>query len=727
MMSDIKEILKDLNNSLKEEEIQVKIGFSDYLERLAERPRYLLRDIFQLVHDMVLFYVPPGVDEFPDDPESVNYMEYNFDRMFLRGNETPYFADRLFGNRFMSLIESFDQVVDRNKIYIFEGPPGSGKSTFLKNFLHRLENYMKTEEGEIYDTTWKIEKALFSEEAGTNHNAILVTCPNHDPPILQIPKEHRKELLYSLISDEDFKVKLFTEKKYKWIFKDEPCTICSSLYEALMDRTESPLDVLNMVFPRRVHYSRRLGEGISVFNPGDVVLKEPVLNPAVQQSLDELFGDSNRVRYIHSEYARTNNGVYVVMDVKQHNKNRLLDLHGVVSDGIHKVESIEENINTLYMGLINPQDREFLDKNQALKDRINYIKMPYVLDYKTEVQIYTNNFGTRIRDSFLPHVLENFARVIIASRLNCESDALKEWIGNASKYSRFCDPHLLLLKMFIYAGIIPEWITDEDRRSFKAGIRRKILSEAEDEGFMGITGRESIRIFHDFFVYHSKMDKLINMQMILDFFNKNQELKERIPEKFLESLVDSYDYTILQQVKESLYFYNRARISKDIQNYIFAVNFDIGTVEKNTCTGQIVEVTEEFLHSIEDYLIGGKPKNTQREKFREEILQRYISNTATEIQLDGKKLSQSGLYKELLEMYNRNLKTNALDPFKESASFRNAIKEYNTRDFLSHDKKIRKDVTYLIHKLMNRYKYTENGAKEVCIYVIDRDIAGKFE
>jgi len=74
MMSDIKEILKDLNNSLKEEEIQVKIGFSDYLERLAERPRYLLRDIFQLVHDMVLFYVPPGVDEFPDDPESVNYM-----------------------------------------------------------------------------------------------------------------------------------------------------------------------------------------------------------------------------------------------------------------------------------------------------------------------------------------------------------------------------------------------------------------------------------------------------------------------------------------------------------------------------------------------------------------------------------------------------------------------------------------------------------------------------
>ena len=311
--------------------------------------------------------------------------------------------------------------------------------------------------------------------------------------------------------------------------------------------------------------------------------------------------------------------------MKQHNKNRLLDLHGIVSDGIHKVESIEENIKTLYMGLINPQDKEFMEDNQALKDRINYIKMPYVLDYKTEVQIYSNILGSRIRGNFLPQILEDFARVIIASRLNSESPALKEWIGDTGKYKQFCDPRLLLLKMYIYAGIIPEWIKDEDRRSFKAPIRRKILSEAENEGFEGITGRESIRIFHDFFVFYSRGEKLINMQMLQDFFNKYDEIRERIPERFLESLVDSYDYTILQQVKECLYFYNRNRISKDIQNYIFAMNFDIGAVEKNSYTNQTVEVTEEFLTGIEDYLMEGKPEDKDRLSFRNEIQQRYIS------------------------------------------------------------------------------------------------------
>ena len=735
-MADVDQILRQLDKDLLAEKQQIKISFEDYLARLAVNPRSLLRDIFQLVHDMVFYYVPPGIDEFPDDPESVKYMAWDFTNLFIRESESPYFADRLFGNRLMALIKSFDQAVDRNRIYIFEGPPGSGKSTFLKNFLYRFESYMKTPEGEIWDTSWTIDRNLLTDavpeihrEAGSapHHNKIVINCPNHDHPILHIPIEHRKEFLYNIIEDKDFKMRLFSEKKYSWIFKDEPCTICSSLFRALSDLTGSPLDVLKMISPRRMQYDRRLGEGISVFNPGDVVIKQPVTNHAVQTALDELFGDSNLVKLIYSEYARTNNGIYVVMDVKQHNKNRLLDLHSVVSDGIHKVESIEENINTLYLGLINPQDKEFIEKNEALQDRLTTIKMPYILDYKTEIQIYSNIMGKKIKDSFLPQILENFARVIIASRLSSESAALTEWIGDKSKYRRFCDPHLLLLKMYIYSGIIPEWITDEDRRSFKAAIRRKILSEAENEGFTGITGRESIRIFHDFYVYSAKPEKLINMQMLQDFFTKHEELKPLIPEGFLDSLVDSYDYTILQQVKESLYFYNRNMISRDIQNYIFAMNFDIGAVEKNPSTGQTIEITEDFLRIIEDYLISAKPSDKDRSSFRSEIQQRYISTTVSEMKFEKKKLAQTELYKELTEIYKRNLKTNALDPFKESANFRNAIKEYNTRDFQSHDKKIRKDVTYLIHKLMRRYDYTEAGAKEVCIYVIDKDIAAKFD
>ena len=287
---------------------------------------------------------------------------------------------------------------------------------------------------------------------------------------------------------------------------------------------------------------------------------------------------------------------------------------------------------------------------------------------------------------------------------------------------------MMLLKMAIYAGQIPEWLGEEDLRAFKAKVRRKLLGEAENEGFKGITGRESIFLFNEFYSLYAKPDRHINMQMLFDFFTKTRKLEDDgIPEKFLESLVASYDYTILQQIKESLYSYNTKKISNDILDYIFAINFDPGGVEQNPYTGNKVEITEAYFQSIEDFLIGTKVNNSQRQDYREEILHKYVSKTVMEIHGEGKRAKSTALYKELHQKYVRNLKANALDPFLENENFRNAIKEYHTKEFSSHDKKIRRDVTYLIRKLHNRYHYEESGAQEICIYAIDKDLPALFK
>ena len=61
-----------------------------------------------------------------------------------------------------------------------------------------------------------------------------------------------------------------------------------------------------------------------------------------------------------------------------------------------------------------------------------------------------------------------------------------------------------------------------------------------------------------------------------NFFTKvRKDLSQIIPEGFLDSLLHMYNYTVLQEVKESLYYYNEEQISKDIQNYLFAVNFEL--------------------------------------------------------------------------------------------------------------------------------------------------------
>jgi hypothetical protein len=188
-----------------------------------------------------------------------------------------------------------------------------------------------------------------------------------------------------------------------------------------------------------------------------------------------------------------------------------------------------------------------------------------------------------------------------------------------------------------------------------------------------------------------------------------------------------YDYTILQEVKESLYYYNEEQISRDIQNYLFAVNFEPGSVETCTYTGMKLEISEEFFTAIELRLFGPKASEAERRSFREDTQKEYASKTLTqEIMVEGKPITKTNIYAALHERYVYNLKEKVLDPFLENENFRRAIKDYKEEDFKAYDKKIREDVSYLIRNLCDNFSYTEQGAKEVCIYAIDSDLARTF-
>jgi hypothetical protein len=350
------------------------------------------------------------------------------------------------------------------------------------------------------------------------------------------------------------------------------------------------------------------------------------------------------------------------------------------------------------------------------------------MDLNTEIEIYRNIFGKHIDDSFLPRVLHNFARVIISTRLNERSQAMLEWMGDPAKYRLYCDENLQLLKMEIYTGYIPKWLNEEDRKRFTAQRRRRIIAESETEGQKGFSGRDSIKIFNEFYSSYAKEDKLITMSVLCNFFTKvRKELSESIPRGFMDSLLRMYNYTVLQEVKESLYYYNEEQISKDIKNYVFAVNFEPDTIETCTFTKEKLEITEEFFESIEVRLLGAKVDKARRLAFRKETQKEYTSSTLPqEIIFESKPINKTKLYDSLHERYVYNLKEKVLEPFLENENFRRAIKDYNKEDFKTYDKRIRADVTFLINNLCTKYRYTEQGAKEVCMYVIDNDLPKLF-
>ncbi len=766
MASDVSPVQKAvafLNRDDSYYEKMKPLSFVQFLDLIEKKPGRVIRNIFQVFYDMMVSHVDVASDAIPDDPEEFNFTYYDCSRLFVEGSENPYFTDRLFANRLMKHMEGLRHGAQQNRIYIFHGPHGCGKSTFLNNFLKKFEEYANTEKGMRYETLWRIDVkkmggpkrtetatvierlvTLLEDHApdlmdddveeklhvGYDQDCIEIPCISHDNPLLIIPKNLRRGVLDKLIKNDEFKWRLFTEKQYEWVFSQEACTTCSSIYQALLERFGSSEEVFKMVYARPYYFSRRLGMGISVFNPGDKPVKQNVItNPMLQDRINSLFRDSNLIHYLYSRFSKTNNGIYALMDIKSHNVERMVELHNIISEAIHKVEDLEENVNSLFLALMNPEDKKNIREFPSFSDRIQYINIPYVLDVETEVKILTNIFGRHIIDSFLPMVMDNFARIIISSRLKEKSDTLLEWIQDPAKYRLFCDEKLMLLKMELYSGNLPNWLQDDDRKALTSKLWRRIIAESETEGINGFSGRDSIRIFDQFFSMYAREDRLINMPVLCGFFRNLMKVRSgMIPPGLLESILRMYDYNVLQQVKESLYYYNEDQIELDIKNYISAVNFEIGSTAKCIFTGEILDITNAYLESIENRLFIANADQRRREIMRTDVLKEYTTNAlTTEMMVEEKQITETRLFISLHERYVHNLKKRVLEPFLDNENFRGAIKDYDTEGFRTYDKRIRSDVEFLIKNMMTKFGYTKQGANEVCIYVIDSNIAGKFK
>ena len=132
--------LENLGKQLLEKEQLKPIAFDEFMKLSKESPLSVFRDIFQIFHDMVHFFVEEKKESKRNLFLEPYFKNYNFEKLLQEGCSSPFFADRLFANRFMALVNSFKDGTKNNQIILFEGPPGSGKSTFLNNLLFKLED-----------------------------------------------------------------------------------------------------------------------------------------------------------------------------------------------------------------------------------------------------------------------------------------------------------------------------------------------------------------------------------------------------------------------------------------------------------------------------------------------------------------------------------------------------------------------------------------------------------
>ena len=101
-MSSLNKIERGLNNLTKKMQRENKhfnLPLKEFLKMVSANPIITLRNVFQLIYDMIHYYIPEGINEYPNDPESINYIKYDCNNIFVNNTEQPFFADRLLANR----------------------------------------------------------------------------------------------------------------------------------------------------------------------------------------------------------------------------------------------------------------------------------------------------------------------------------------------------------------------------------------------------------------------------------------------------------------------------------------------------------------------------------------------------------------------------------------------------------------------------------------------------
>ena len=89
-MENIEKAMQHLDAIGREVFRRTPIPVEAFLQLLVSRPELVLRNVFQLFHDMIKSYVGEPIDEYASDPESIHYSFYDSSRLFVDGVDNPF-------------------------------------------------------------------------------------------------------------------------------------------------------------------------------------------------------------------------------------------------------------------------------------------------------------------------------------------------------------------------------------------------------------------------------------------------------------------------------------------------------------------------------------------------------------------------------------------------------------------------------------------------------------
>ncbi len=482
-----------------------------------------------------------------------------------------FFEKDIFG-----LEKTLDQLVEyfnsaarrlevRKRILLLMGPVGGGKSTLVALIKRGMERFSRTETGAIY---------------------AIKGCPMHEEPLHLIPEELRADIY----------------KEYGIYIEGDLCPVCR---QTVRDKYGG---VHENVIVERIAFSEKNRTGIGTFTPSDPKSQDiSELTGSVDLSTIGEYGSESdpRAYRFDGELNIANRGLMEFIEMLKCDEKFLYGLLTL---------SQEQNIKTGRFSMIYADEvvvshsneneyNAFVNnkKNEALKDRMILVKVPYNLRVSDEVKIYEK----LLKDSGLrnihiaPYTLKVASTFAILSRLEPSKKA-----GLS-----------LMKKLKLYDG--------EEVEGFSQRDVKELQDETEHEGMNGISPRYIINRLSSALVEDgcTCINPLDALRALKEGFDQHTGISKEEKELYLNFIYETrkeYDEWAKTEVQKAFVYSFEESARTLFNNYLDNVEAYCNREKiRDPITDEEVDPDEKLMRSIEEQI--GITENAKK-SFREEIL-----------------------------------------------------------------------------------------------------------
>ncbi|HET6613138.1 MAG TPA: hypothetical protein VFG83_14165 [Kofleriaceae bacterium] len=385
------------------------MSFAEYVELAWARPRTQLRAAAQYIRDCF--------DHF--GTEMVTGPAGDIRRFCLFDCPWENGRDRLIGqepvqNRIYRALGNFVSEGAVNKLILLHGPNGSAKSTLIRCIGRALEAYSQTDEGALYRINWifpaqKISKSGigFSGQAyeEAKRGDTYAYLPDElvdarlsdelcDHPLFLIPAIRRTEMMREMMASADAGGAVLAD----YLQLGQLSHKNHAIYEALLTSYRGDyLKVLRHVQVERFYIGHRYREGYATVEPQlsvDANERQITADRSVS-ALPAALSSISLYEY-GGELVAGNRGLVEYSDLLKRPLEAYKYLITTVESASVNLSSATLFLDLVFIGTSNELHLaafKEIPEFQSFKGRLDLVRVPYLLDFAREEQIYEDKLS----------------------------------------------------------------------------------------------------------------------------------------------------------------------------------------------------------------------------------------------------------------------------------------------------------------------------------------------